>query len=217
MSAPLCLWSSCLFSFFFLLSPPSATAGHLSVGTAHTFLRFLTHTQIYTRRRTYIPTHTNPVLTLCLTKVRFYQHRLLSVLLLSLSSTSWDIPSIEQLYQNPDNHARLRGAGFLPRVSLPDGSAQTSLPAGARAPWGRTQSRGPRVSCLTMQLWDIFQNRATTHTCSSPTQGHGYPTAPPAADVMSLLPAALAEKQSPRHLYLHLLMMLKGRLSISSL
>ena len=116
------------------------------------------HAQIYTRSRTCIPTHTDPVLTLCLTKVRFYQHRRPRVLLLSLGSTSWDTPSIEQLYRNPAHHRPAQGRR-LPSAGVTAGHLSTDiLTCGARAPWGRTQSRGPRVCRLTMQLWDIFQS-----------------------------------------------------------
>ena len=120
------LWSPCLFSFFFLPSPPPATAGHLCVGTVHTFLRFLTHTDLHTEMHTHTHTHKPQVFTLCLTKVRFYQHRLLSVLLLSLDSTSWDVPSIVWVYQNLARHRPTQGRR-LPSAGVTAGRLSTNI------------------------------------------------------------------------------------------
>lgn len=189
-SAPPRLWSPCLFSFFFLPSPP-ATAGHLCVGTIHTALRLLS--DIFTHRAA----HTHPRCSHSALHKRDFTNSLLSVWPLCLHSTSRDVPPIVRVHQNPARHRPTQGCGLPSAASLPEGSVHTPLPAGARAPWGRALSRGPRVSRLRTQLRDVFQSRATAHTCSSPTRGHRGPTVPPAADVTSLSRRSGRDAESP--------------------
>lgn len=119
------------------------------MGTVHTFLHFLTHTDLHKKPHTHTHTHKPQVLTLCLTKVRFYQHRLLRVLLLSLNSTSWDIPSIEQLYQNPANHRPTQGRK-LPSAGVTAGRLSTNiLTCGCPGSLGEDAESG--TTCLPSQ------------------------------------------------------------------
>ena len=162
---------------------------------------------------THTHTHKPQVFTLCLTKVRFCQHRLLSVLLLSLNSTSWDVPSIVWVYQNLAHHCPTHGRR-LPSTGVTAGRLSTNiLTCGCPGSLGEDAESG--TTCLPSQ--DAAAGRLSELSHRShllqPHPRSPPPHSPPAADVMSL--SALAEKQSPCCLYL--LMLLMGPMTISSL